>query len=128
MIIGGREIAGRIIAMIVGGLFLLALIGFGVSQCQKRKNAAAQGRVDAAQSEAASNSAADAINAVSEAGKRETASEDLTRSNERDIRAAPGAGDRVNAGVNAAGLKALCQRQVYAKSERCKIFRKEPVR
>lgn len=125
MMIFGREIAGRIVGMAVAGLFLLLAIGFGVSQCNKRADEKAQSKVDQAQAGAAENSAADAINAVSEAGKREAASEDLTRQNERDILAAPGAGDRVNAGVNAAGLQALCRREAYRNQERCKIFRKD---
>lgn len=124
MMIRGYEIAGRTIAIIVGVILLVVLIGFGVNQCEKRRSAAAQGRVDNAQAGAASNSAADAINTVSAAGGRETASEDLTRQNDRDIRSAPGASDRVNSGVNAAGLQALCKREAYKNSERCKIFRK----
>jgi hypothetical protein len=120
MNIFGYQIAGRILAMIVGGLFLLAVIGFGVTQCQKRKNAASQARVDAAQSEAASNSAADAIGTVSSAGARETASEELTRDNDREIRAAEGAADRVKPGVDVAGRKALCRREAYRNDPRCK--------
>lgn len=124
MIIFGREIASRVIGLVVGGLFLFIVLSIVLYQCDKRRDEKAQSKVDAAQSEAATNSAADAINTVSEAGKREAASEDLTRQNERDIRAAPGAGDRVNAGVNAAGLQALCRRDAYRNTERCKIFRK----
>lgn len=123
MILFGREIAGRLVAMVAGGLFLLALIGFGLSQCQKRRSEAAQARVERSQAEAASKSAEDAIGTVSEAGKRETASEELTRDNDRDIRVAPGADDRVNAGVNAAGLQALCRRDAYKNTQRCRIFR-----
>lgn len=126
MIIRGYQIAGRTIGLVVGGIVIVALALLLLSQCDKRRNEKAQSKVDAAQSEAATNSAADAINTVSEAGQREASSEDLTRQNERDIRAAPGAGDRVNAGVNAAGLQALCRRDAYRNTQRCKIFRKEP--
>lgn len=125
MIIAGREIAGRLIGMVAAGVFLIVVVSLLLYQCDKRRSERAQSRTDAAQAEAASNSAADAINTVSEAGKRETASEDLTRENERDIRAAPGADDRVNAGVNAAGLQALCRRDAYKNTERCKIFRRD---
>lgn len=128
MTIRGYEIAGRTIALIVGGIVIVVLAILFLSQCEKRRNEHAQARVDNAQSEAATNSAADAINTVSEAGQREAASEELGRTNEREIRAAPGASDRVNAGVNTAGLQALCKRQAYSNSERCKIFRKEPAR
>jgi hypothetical protein len=125
MLIRGYEIAGRTIAVIVGVILLLVLFGFGMTQCEKRRNAASQARVERSQAEAASNSAADAIGTVSAAGEREAASEGLTRDNERNIRAASGADVRVNSGVNAAGLQALCRREAYKNSERCKIFRKD---
>lgn len=124
MIIRGREIATRTIAYVVGGIVIVVLALLLLNQCEKRRNEKVQSKVDSAQVDAATNSAADAINTVSEAGQREASSEDLTRTNERDIRAAPGAGDRVNAGVNAAGLQALCRRDAYRNTERCKIFRK----
>lgn len=124
MMLFGRQIAGRLIAMVVGGILLVVLIGFGVTQCQQRRNQAAQARVDAGQAGAASESAKDAIGTVTKAGERETASEELGRTNEREIRAADGADDRVKAGVNAAGLQALCRRDAYRNTERCKIFRK----
>lgn len=125
MIIFGREIASRVIGMVAGGLFLLAVISFGLYQCDKRRSERAQARVDAAQSEAATNSAADAIGTVTRRGTEETASESLTRDNERDIRSAEGAGERVNMGAHTAGLAALCKRQAYKDTERCKIFRKD---
>ena len=125
MIIRGREIAARTVGMIVGGVVIIILALLLLSQCDKRRNEKAQAKVDSAQSEAATNSAADAIDTVSEAGRRETASEDLTRQNERDIRSAQGAGDRVNMDVHSTGLAALCKRQAYANTERCKIFRKD---
>lgn len=121
----GREITSRVVGLIVGGLILFLLVSFGLYQCDKRRSERAQSRVDAAQAEAATNSASDAIGTVSRRGAEETAAEQLTRDNERDIRAAPGAGDQVNAGVNAAGLKALCRRDAYKNTERCKIFRKD---
>lgn len=125
MMFRGTEIAASLVAKVVAGIVLFAIIAFGLYQCDQRRNERAQGKVDSAQSEAATNSASDAINTVSEAGKREAGSEDLTRQNERDIRAAEGAGDRVNSGVNAAGLQALCRRDAYRNTERCKIFRKD---
>jgi FtsZ-interacting cell division protein ZipA len=104
MIIAGREIAGRIVGMIVGGLFLLALISFGLSQCQKRRSEAAQARVERSQAEAAAKSAEDAIGTVRRSGEAEKASEELTRSNEKEIRNAEGASDPVNSAVRDAGL------------------------
>lgn len=123
MIIFGREIASKVIAMVLGALFLVIAASIFLAQCQKRRSEAAQSRVDSAQSGAASNSAADAINAVSGAGGREAASEGITRDNERDIRAAEGAGDKVKPGVNSAGRAALCRREAYRNDPRCKGVR-----
>lgn len=113
----------RLIATIIGGVLIIALLIFGVSECSKRKNQAAQSRVDSAQAGAASNSAADAIGTVSEAGKREAGSEELTRSNEREIRAAEGAAERVKPGVDYAGRAALCKRVAYQNDPKCKVMK-----
>lgn len=116
----------RLIVGAAGLIFVVLLIVFGVSQCDKRRSAAAQSRVERSQADAASNSAAEAINTVASAGKRESDSEELTRSNEKDIRNAPGAQDRVNYGVNAAGLRALCLRDAYRNDPRCRVFKANP--
>jgi hypothetical protein len=76
--------------------------------------------VERSQGEAATNSAADAINAVTGVGSNQAASEELGRANERDIRAADGASTKIGAGVNAAGLKALCKRAAYRDDPKCK--------
>lgn len=123
MMIRGYEIAGRTLALVIGLIVLVAVVIYVPSCIQKQRSERAQSRTDAAQAEAASNSAADAINTVSEAGKRETASEDLTRENERDIRAAEGAGDRVNSASDLAGRRALCRRAAYENDPKCKVFR-----
>lgn len=123
MIIRGYEIAGRTLALVIGGLLLVAVLILGVHQCDKRKSQAAQSKVDQAQVEAQQNSAADAINTVSEAGQREAGSEELTRSNERDIRAAEGAGERVKPQVDYAGRAALCRREAYRNDPKCKVMK-----
>ena len=110
----------RIIAMIVGAVLLLGIIAFGVHSCEQRRSKAAQSRMERSQAEAASNSAADAINTVAASGEASRASEDLTRSNERDIRNAAGASDRVNPASRDAGLAALCKRAAYREDPRCK--------
>ncbi len=126
MILFGKEIARRTIGFIVGAILIIAFASFGLYQCDKRRDEAAQARVERSQGEAASESTRDAIGTVTAAGERETASEDLTRDNEREIRNAEGAGERVGTGVNAAGLQALCRREAYRNTERCKIFRRNP--
>ena len=120
--LGARAIAGIIFA-----IFLLAVLTFGVTQCQKRQSQGSQSRVERSQAGAASNSAADAIGTVARSGEAERASEDLSRSNSEEIRNAQGANERVGAGVNAAGLRSLCSRSAYRDDSRCKLF-KAPAR
>jgi FtsZ-interacting cell division protein ZipA len=111
----------RIIAMIVGAVLLLGIIAFGVHSCDQRRSKAAQSRVERSQAEAAQNSARDAINAVAASNARETASEDLTRSNEKEIRNAQGADAHVGAGVNTAGRNSLCRRAAYRDDPKCRV-------
>jgi ABC-type protease/lipase transport system fused ATPase/permease subunit len=120
MMIRGYEIGAKLIAIVLGALVLVAIVGLTVRSCDKRRSQAAQARVERSQAEAASNSAADAINTVTGVGTNQAASEDLGRTNERDIRAAEGAGERVGAGVNAAGRAALCKRAAYRDDPKCK--------
>ena len=120
MTIFGRTIALRTM-MLIAGLILIVILSATIPQCvSKWRSERAQSRVDASQAGAASKSAGDAINAVASAGAREATSEDLTRDNARDIANAPGAGERVNSGVDLAGRKALCGRAAYANDPKCK--------
>lgn len=126
MIIRGYEIASRTIGLIVGAVLLVALIGFGLSQCQKRRSEAAQARVERSQAEAASESAKDAIGTVTQRGAEERASEELTRSNEKEIRNAEGASERVGSGVDLAGRRSLCRRAAYRDDPKCRMFQPTP--
>jgi hypothetical protein len=100
------------------------IIGFlQVRSCQQARVRAAEQRVQTEQGKAQTQSARDAIGTQEKANERERQSEELTRSNEREIPNAEGANDRVNPSVNAAGLRALCRRQVYRDTERCRMFR-----
>lgn len=116
------QLTVRIVAMIVGALLIIAVLIFGLTECQKRRSQAAQARVERSQTEALSNSAADAIGAVAASGANQVASEGLTRSNEREIRNASGANDAVNPAVRDAGLRSLCRRAAYRDSERCRLL------
>lgn len=123
MMIRGYEIAGRTIAMIVGAALIAAAFIWGPTACQMIRSQKAQSKVDTAQAGAASNSAADAIGTVTAAGGRETASEELTRQNARDIHKADGAGERVKPGVDYAGRAALCRREAYRNDPKCKVMK-----
>lgn len=121
----GYDIAAKFVAMFVAGLLIVGLVLITLSQCDKRRSQAAQARVERSQAEAASKSAADAINAVTGVGANQAASEELGRTNDRDIRSAPGASDRVNSGVDLAGRKALCKRKAYVDDPKCAPFRRQ---
>jgi hypothetical protein len=110
----------RYALMLLAAVILIAVIVEGVHSCDVRHNKAAQSRLEASQAQAASNSAGDAVNTVAASGASERASEDLTRTNEQQIRAAPGANDKVNPAARDAGIAALCRRQAYRNNPRCK--------
>ena len=113
----------RLIA-ILAAIAFLAVAALTVPSCiAKHRAQAAQARVEHSQAEAASQSASDAINAVAAAGARETASEDMTRTNGAEIRNAPGASVRTDAGVNLAGRRALCRRAAYKDDPKCAMFK-----
>lgn len=109
--------------MVIAAIVVVALLLYIPSCMQKRRSEAAQARVDNAQAQAAQESAKDAIGTVARSGEAAAASEDLTRSNERDIRAAEGANEQVKAPVGTAGRRALCQRNAYRDDPKCKVFR-----
>lgn len=109
-------ILGAVIAVLV---LFLAL--WGPATCQKMRSQQAQSKVDQAQGDALRNSAGDAINTQSGVNEREREGEALTRTNEKEIRDAEGAGDRVNPAVHGAGLRALCRRAAYRDDPRCRV-------
>lgn len=114
------NIPWRLLGIVAGLVALVVIPSLIVRSCDVRRNKAAQSRVESGQAQAASDSAKDAINAVEASGGRETASEDLTRSNDQQIRAAQGAGEKVNPAARDAGIAALCRRPSYASDPRCK--------
>jgi flagellar biosynthesis/type III secretory pathway M-ring protein FliF/YscJ len=103
-------------------LLIAAVVFIGPAMCQKIRSQGAQSRMDAEQGNAMSNSAADAVGTVARSGEEAAASEELTRENEKEIRNAQGADERVGAGVNAAGLRSLCRRAAYRDHPRCRVF------
>lgn len=85
----------------------------------------AEAKLRGNQVEAAQASGKDAVNTVGEAGKRESASADLDRTNEGEIRNAEGADAAVAAPVRDAGLRSLCRRASYRNDPRC-VQRPDP--
>ena len=117
-----ERFGARVIGWAFFGLLILALIVFGVTQCQQRRSAGAQNRVNEGQTGALANNASDAIGTTQGVGSNAVASEDLTRTNEKEIRDAEGANDAVNPAARDAGLRSLCRRPAYRDSERCKLL------
>lgn len=79
----------------------------------------AEARLGRNQAEAARQSGHDAVNAVGAAADREAAGDVLSRTNEQEIRNAPGADAAVSAEARAAGVAALCRRAAYRDDPRC---------
>ena len=99
---------------------IILVLGFlQVRSCQQARQQAAESRVQRGQTEALSNSAQDALATQGRSQAQERASEELTRSNEKEIRHAEGANDAVNPAVRDAGINALCRREAYRNRPRC---------
>ncbi len=79
----------------------------------------AEARLGKNTTEAAQASGKDAVNTVGQASDREAKIDDLTRTNERDIRNAQGADAAVAAPARDAGLRSLCSRASYRLDPRC---------
>lgn len=101
----------------VGALLLILAVWWAYSALTR--DAKTEARLGRNQAEAASQSGSDAVNVVGKAGEREAASNDLTRTNETEIRNAEGADAVVAAPVRDAGLSALCRRAAYKTDPRC---------
>jgi len=104
---------------------LLGLIA-GVTSCRHRAVRAAAARIETAQQGAATASGHDAIETVSAAAARDAAEDTLTRTNEKEIRDAQGAGQPVDPAATRAGLDGLCRRAAYRDAQRCKLRRPSP--
>lgn len=102
---------------LVAAIIVLGLAWWGYRALTA--DARTEARLGRNQATAAQQSGADAVNTVGQAGDREAAGDALTRSNETEIRNAPGADAAVSAEAGEAGLQALCRRRAYADDPRC---------
>ena len=83
------------------------------------RKAAAAAKASAAYAASRSGSAADASNIADQIRAATAASEDLTRKNADEIRAAPGADVRLNPALNDAGRRGMCRRPSYRRTAEC---------
>lgn len=118
----------RTLSLVLAALALAVLLlgGLQLRSCRQARQQAAQSRVDKGQNKALSDSAKDAIAVQGAASARERANDDLTRSNEEDIRNAKGADAAVDPAVRDAALRSLCRRAAYRDGERCRLLRADP--
>jgi hypothetical protein len=111
------------LAIMVAIVVLAAIVVFaGPAACNKMRSMAAQGRVQHSQGEAHANSAADAVGTVAASGEASAASEELTRSNEKDIRNAKGSNAAVDPAARDAGIRAICLRNASRDDPKCKLL------
>lgn len=118
MIIRGYSIAGRTIAMIVAAVLLIALIVFGLNQCQGRKTADKQAEVSKGEAEAAIGSGAVAIDTASKVIASDDATDAQVAAAQAEIAAA------VDGQKGKAAKRAACRFKAYRDTPQCK----EPVR
>lgn len=102
-------------------LFVMLFI-WGPAACNKIRGLEQQTKIDRGQIEASHQSGSDAVNTVGTVASNQMQSEDLTRSNEKEIRNAQGANDAVNPAVRDAGLRALCRRKASAHDPKCRVL------
>lgn len=112
------SLAGK---LVLAGL-LLAVIVFGVTQCQNARNSATESRVSRSQTGAALDSGADAVGAVGAVSGRNSATDKITMENDDAIDTAQGAHDPVNPAVRDAGLGSVCRRAAYHSDPKCVRF------
>jgi len=116
------RLTARLIGLAVLVALVLGVVTLGPAACSKIRSLRAQNRVTQGQLTAAGESGADAVTTTGNVSAAERSPEDLTRTNEKEIRNAPGANDAVNPAVRDAGLRSLCRRSAYRDSERCRLL------
>jgi hypothetical protein len=109
---------GTLIAAALALVLALLLLG----QCQRARNAGAEAALAGASGRAAIESGKDAVGAVGAVSARESASNEIGRTNDAEIRKAPGADQAVPAAVDHAGRAGLCRRAAYRRDPKCLRF------
>jgi uncharacterized membrane protein YdfJ with MMPL/SSD domain len=118
MMIFGREIAGRVLAAIVGVIVLVLIVSFGLNQCSSRKTAEKQAEVSKGQASASIDSGAEAINTASNIATSDDATDAQVAAAQAEI-AAAAKGEK-----GAAAKRAACRFKAYRDTPQCK----EPMR
>jgi len=109
---------GWAIVAIAFGLILWLIVWF-MGAPVREATARQEGRIAAEQADAATDKGRQSIEEAGKAARDNTATQDLRRTNEQDIRAAEGAGDGVNPGAAGAGRRSLCKYAAYRDRPEC---------
>jgi hypothetical protein len=120
------SLSRTIVLAIIVAVLALVIIVAGPAACDRIRSLRAQNELNQDQGKALGNSAIDAINTQGAAAERERESEELTKSNEKEIRDAEGSNAPVNPAARDAGLRSLCRRPAYRDSERCRLLNSPP--
>lgn len=113
-----QRLGARVIGTIVLSLLILAMIVFGVSQCQSRKSAEKQAEVSKEQGQASVGAGAEAINTVGNVAAGDAETDASVSAGEAAIRNAP------DGQKGSATKAAICKLKTYRDTPQCK----EPVR
>lgn len=114
-----KNLSTMVKALAVLAVLLIIALAFAWHVWTSAHAAATVARLDHAQTTATVESAKDAIATQGAATANEQASEELTQSNDKEIRNAKGADAAVDPAVRDAGLASLCRRPAYKSSQRC---------
>ena len=106
-------VTGKLIAIGAGLLLVVLALTLGPAACNAIRGLTAQTKVDAAQHNALATSAGEAIATQGNVATNAAASEDLSRSNEQDIRHAKGADQAIDPAARDAGFASLCKRAAF---------------
>lgn len=106
-------------AALAGGLLIVAIAVFAVLSWSADRRGLGEARVGQAQSQARTRSAGEATEIIARGADRDAATDEITRRNEDAIAHAPGAGQRLDPGLNRAGRLGLCQYAAYRDSPEC---------
>jgi type II secretory pathway pseudopilin PulG len=114
MTIAGREIATRIIVMVVGAVILLIVASIALSQCSGRKTADKQAEVAKEQGQASVAAGQEAMNTVSNVAASDKATDDLVGMGQAEIAAA------TQGTKGKAAKRAACRLKSYVNSPQCR--------
>lgn len=114
MIIAGREIATRLIVMVVGAVILIVAVSVALSQCSSRKTAGKRAEVAEGQAGASVESGAEAVKTAAEVAT----SDDATDAQVAAAKATIAAAAKGQKGITA--KREACKFKAYRDTPQCR--------